>query len=350
MTYEVASIVLFHFSLIYKTSMEIALNRINQLERNSNEYKTLNAMLNYCNTSVDDLLIQTQQIVIQQINQSDNLQELACQYDNFFIKPFVSNGGSNGGSSNSESSKKSSPTSSPLASPINSPRMSRIYRKQSVRDRVRRREGNICALTGQNELVNGTSETRGFEVAHIIPHSLLNKAIIHQFIKTLVPWLPDDFFLTIDTCENAILLNKEAHMFFGNFEWFIIMEENGDPNLNVYRASQVEDNGLLKEWSTGRKPASIVNGDIVMTSSYNQELFIGKNLDLRPTKFFIKLHELLARILYMRGGAEYYQDESDYEEEIDEIRLPGIQMDYIEKVQNYLNNSSQTLTEMNDTQ
>ena len=349
MTYEVASIVLFHFSLIYKTSMEIALNRINQLERNSNEYKTLNAMLNYYNTSVDDLLIQTQQIVIQQINQSDNLQELACRYDNFFIKPFVSNGGSNGGSSNSESSKKSSPTSSPLASPINSPRMSRIYRKQSVRDRVRRREGNICALTGQSDLIDGTSETQGLEVAHIIPHSLLNKAIIHQFIKILVPWLPDDFFLTIDTCENAILLNKIAHMLFGNFKWFIIMEENGDPNLNVYKASQVEENGLLKAWSTGRIQL-LENGAMLINSSYNQELFIGKNLDSRPTKFFIKLHELLARILYMRGGAEYYQDESDYEEEIDEIRLPGIQMDYIEKVQNYLNNSSQTLTEMNDTQ
>ena len=97
------------------------------------------------------------------------------------------------------------------------------------------------------------------------------------------------------------------------------MEENVDPNLNVYRAMQVEENGLLKKLNTGRASASVGNGNVVMSSSYNQELFIGINSHPRPTKRFVKLHELLARIIHLRGSAEFYQDNSDDEKEIDDF-------------------------------
>ena len=154
-------------------------------------------------------------------------------------------------------------------------------------------------------------------ITHIIPFGLKNKPpVIQSFIRALIPWIPDEFFDGLDCCENAIYLNPVAHNLFGDFKWFIVMEENeNDPNQNIYRAMQVEGTGLLRALNTGRPQDDQQNNIIGLNSSYNQPLFIG-TLHPRPAKLYIKLHELLARIIYMRGGADHFQvDNDDYDGE-----------------------------------
>jgi hypothetical protein len=52
----------------------------------------------------------------------------------------------------------------------------------------------------------------------------------------------------------------------------------------------------------------------------------------RPAKVFCRLHELIARILlFMRGGAEMYHDESEVDEVVDPIRYEE-PMPVVEKV------------------
>jgi hypothetical protein len=65
----------------------------------------------------------------------------------------------------------------------------------------------------------------------------------------------------------------KAWLLFGAFEWFVVVETGSDGNT-IFKAMQVEDNGLLKRPNIGR---FIYNGEdiIFLTSSYNQPLFIG---------------------------------------------------------------------------
>jgi hypothetical protein len=130
-----------------------------------------------------------------------------------------------------------------------------------------------------------------------------------------------------------------------SFEWFVVMDEHEDLSLSVYRASQVQDNGLLQLNNFGRDPTTIHNGSAKKTSSFNQQLFIGVHPKFpRPTKFFCRLHELVARILAMRGGAEVYQDFEDEDEYTDPIKYSEAPMPFEEKV-DYLmfNNTAGTL-------
>jgi hypothetical protein len=128
-----------------------------------------------------------------------------------------------------------------------------------------------------------------------------------------------------------------ADRHFGNFEWVITVEESEDPSHNVYRASHVEDDGLLAIVCTARKTVSTeADGSFQLTSSYNEPLFIGTpEVYARPAKVFCRLHELIARILlFMRDGAEIYQDESEDDEVVDPIRYEE-PIPVVEKV-NYL--------------
>jgi hypothetical protein len=158
---------------------------------------------------------------------------------------------------------------------------------------------------------------------------------IRIFIRRLCPWLPHDLFKNLDVCENAILLNYQAHRMFGAFEWFVTLANGSDGNI-IYRAMQVEDNGLLKERMTGRTPATIVNGEVVFSSSYSQPLFIG-NSHPQPGEMYVRLHELLARIFKMRGQANYYEIDSDDEYE------PVDNSEIMDKLANQRQDSSQNL-------
>ena len=110
-----------------------------------------------------------------------------------------------------------------------------------------------------------------------------------------------------------MFLNYYAHRKFGAFSWFVAMETSPDGSI-VYKASQIEENGLLIEKYTGRFVYS--GNEIVGTrSSYNQPLFIG-NTHPQPGELYVRLHELLlARIFNMRGQAGYYEIDSDDEYE-----------------------------------
>ena len=93
----------------------------------------------------------------------------------------------------------------------------------------------------------------------------------------------------------------------------------------------MEENGLLKEWNTGRR-MSLSSGGFDLISSYNQPLFIGDSHP--PGLIYVKLHELLARIFNMRGQADYYEIDSD--DEYDPVQCT-------EKLVKYKQDSSKTL-------
>eukprot|EP00842_Homolaphlyctis_polyrhiza_P001412 jgi/Hompol1/2271/HPOL_005925-RA len=91
----------------------------------------------------------------------------------------------------------------------------------------------------------------------------------------------------------------------------------------------------------------MADGSERMTSSYNQPLFVGTHQTYaRPTKVYCRLHELVALILHIRGGAEYYQDDSDDEYEyeyVDPIRCEE-PIPLAEKINNWMaGNSNETL-------
>ncbi|KAJ3060181.1 hypothetical protein HDU99_006038, partial [Rhizoclosmatium hyalinum] len=103
-----------------------------------------------------------------------------------------------------------------------------------------------------------------------------------------------------------------------SFEWFVTMEQNMDPKLSVYRATEIKDTGLLGIFSMGREEATN-NGSFRRISSFNQVLFIGTSQP-RPAKVFLKLHELISRIVHMRGAAEPNEEDADDDrEEIDSL-------------------------------
>ena len=189
----------------------------------------------------------------------------------------------------------------------------------SFESKVRERDGNKCVLTGEADSTSLTKTKRSFQVAHFIPHSLLDekkdsderktaKRGIRGFILRLCPWLPPDFFENLDVCENGILLSSDAHNIFGAFDWFVTME-TGIDGKTIYKAMQVEENGLLKERFTGRE-FELENSGFMRVSSYNQPLFIGDSHP-QPGFIYVKLHEMLARIFKMRGQAGYYEQDSN---------------------------------------
>jgi hypothetical protein len=203
---------------------------------------------------------------------------------------------------------------------------------------INHRDENKCVLTGETDQLAQTKSTRGFQVAHFVPQSLLDekkdsserierKSCIRSFILRLCSWLPNDFFDNIDVCDNGMLLNYEAHRLQEAFEWFVVMETGADGST-IYKAMQVEDNGLLKEWTTGRK-VSLATGGFDLTSSYNQPMFIGNGGGHpKPAEIYVRLHELLARIFKMRGQAGYYQYDSDDEEcEVDMVKHTYLRQD-----------------------
>ncbi|KAJ3073080.1 hypothetical protein HDU98_002286 [Podochytrium sp. JEL0797] len=105
-------------------------------------------------------------------------------------------------------------------------------------------------------------------------------------LETLARDYEDLFFLPF-LSNGGSPSGQQAHVFFGRFNWFIMMEEKEDPNLSVYRAMQ--------------------------------PLFIGTGC-ARPAKVFVKLHELISRIVHMRGGAEdLTSDIDDEDEEVDAL-------------------------------
>jgi hypothetical protein len=188
---------------------------------------------------------------------------------------------------------------------------------------INHRDENKCVLTGETDVSH--------QVAHFIPQCLLDckgdslekfqkKSSIRSFIRRLCPWLPNDFFDIIDVCENAIVLNYYAHRKQEGFEWFVVMETGADGNT-IYKAMQVEENGLLKERNTGRE-LKLENGGFMRVSSFNQPLFIGNGGGHpKPAEIYVRLHELLARIFKMRGQAGYYLYDSDDEEcEVDMVK------------------------------
>ncbi|KAJ3256243.1 hypothetical protein HK103_005606 [Boothiomyces macroporosus] len=299
--------------------MQQANEKLQNLEKGFSTYKILNAMLNATADSDYESFASTRQVIIQDILASDNLEELASKYDNLFLMPMRASGGRPGSRPSSATQRIQEEEDKSHSSSSKSNKF-----KSDVRERDK-----VCVLTGEEDKVTERI-SRGFEVAHIIPQSLLDsksdgeerkqgKYVIRSFIFRMCPWLPPNFFENLDVCENAILLNQEAHRFFGAFEWFIVMEKDSNNNT-IYKAMQVEEDGLLGKITTGRivvKRAIIDNieTDIPITvSSYNQPLFIG-NTHPQPSEVYVRLHELLSRIFYMRGQANYYEQEYDSDDE-----------------------------------
>ena len=308
--------------------------RIQELNKETTCYKILNAMLNSCNGTEFDGFLQTKKVVIEDILGSTDLEELSGVYDDCFLMPMRASGG--------RPRSRTSSATERVQTQENSDSDTSSMKSNAFKSKVRERDGNKCVLTGTDDHVNDSRTTNGHQIAHFIPQSLLNdkkdsdekvtsKTSIRAFILALCPWLPLDFFENLDVCENAILLNMIAHRHFGAFEWFVTME-TGIDGKNIYKAMQVEENGLLKERNTGRE-IELENGGFVRVSSYNQPLFIGDSHP-QPGFIYVKLHELLARIFKMRGQADYYEMNSD--DEYDPIQCT-------EKLVKYKQNSSKTL-------
>jgi hypothetical protein len=246
---------------------------------------------------------------------SDDLVQLAELYDDLFLVPMRAKGGR-------PSSRPQSATERVKGQEKDS--HSSSNKRNIFITAVRERDDNQCVLTGETDISPLQPDTRkGHQVAHFIPQSLLDeirdddkrravKNDIRGFILRICSWLPLDFFENLDVCENAMFLNYYAHRKFVAFSWFVAIETSPDGSI-VYKASQVEENGLLKQPNTGRFVYS-GNEIVGMRSSYNQPLFIG-NTHPQPGELYVRLHELLARIFKMRGQAGYYEIDSDDEYE-----------------------------------
>jgi hypothetical protein len=302
--------------------------RIQELNKETTCYKILNAMLNSCNGTEFDGFLQTKQKVIEDILSSTDLEELSGLYDDCFLMPMRASGG--------RPRSRTSSATERVQNQDNGDSDSSSLKSNAFKSKVRERDENRCVLTGT------PSPSNGHQVAHFIPQSLLDnksdseerkiaKRDIRGYILRLCPWLPLDFFQNLDVCENGILLNYEAHRLFGSFDWYVTMETSID-GKNIYKAMEVEENGLLKEWNTGRR-ISLSSGGFDLISSYNQPLFIGDSHP-QPGFIYVKLHELLARIFNMRGQSDYYEMDSD--DEYDPIQCT-------EKLVKYKQNSSKTL-------
>ena len=314
--------------------MYTAQERIDQFDRSTDTYKYLHAMYN---GPTDDggWFSATKAEVEKQIMKCEDLKDLetlALDYKYGFVAPLIGDGSrcfvsSDGGSSDKQQSVAESTdirrASSAEITPtqrMNTPPKKLIFRNKSVRKLVLERDNDRCVLTGQSD-IKKNGKRRGHEVAHIIPHSVLNRdTVVKSLIRSMAPWLPNEFYSKVDTCENAIVLNKYAHESFGKLNWFIVMDDPDDAANTTYRAMQVVENGELEEQNLGRNPQTDDDGNTTCTSTYNQALYIGTGSHPRPAKEYIKLFELLARVVHMCGGAEAIIDLFDDEEEVDPIR------------------------------
>ncbi|KAI8898212.1 hypothetical protein BC833DRAFT_590694 [Globomyces pollinis-pini] len=288
--------------------IRLANDKIQGIPKDSTCYKILNAMLNGYNDTQFQGYGETRKIIVDDILNSKNLEELSQLYDDSFLVPMRARPSSatrriqNQEDSNSDSSS---------------------FNSSAFMKMVRERDADKCVLTGDSDISTASVIRNLFEVAHFIPQSLLDnrkdsdvrkkaKRSIRDFIKRLCPWIPNNFFEQLDICENGILLNPIAHKYFDAFEWFVTTENGSDGNT-IYRAMQVEENGLLKLKNT-RREVSLDTGGFDLLSSYNQPLYIG-NSHPQPGEIYVRLHELLARIFKMRGQADYYEIDSDDEYE-----------------------------------
>jgi hypothetical protein len=247
---------------------------------------------------------QTQQVIIQDILTSDDLDQLSYIYDDCFLVPMRA--------------RFEIDYSSPQE---NVKSESSAYNINAFEIQVKERDADQCVLTGT------ASPSFGHQVAYIIPQTLFyeridsdgqkaTKSHIRDFILRFCPWLPPDFFENLNVCENAILLSHDSHRFFGSFDWFVVMETGSDGNV-IYKAMQVEENGLLGNRFLGRfvdegEAIAGIGSYYRIDSSYNQPLFIG-NTHPQPGEMYVRLHEMLARIFHMRGYAAYYEIDSDDE-------------------------------------
>ncbi|KAI8834906.1 hypothetical protein BC829DRAFT_422141 [Chytridium lagenaria] len=177
-----------------------------------------------------------------------------------------------------------------------------VSRKKSVVDEVKKRDGHKCVLTLSRQQI---------EVAHIIPFSCskeLGKSSL-DFVCQLTGWAMDP--QKIDSAENAIVLGSSPHRALGEFCWFITIE---DPS-----ADNVEGGTMFEQQYVYRPEASAKTSLVYQTlrrqPTHNVELGKSEPQGLRPSLPFVKLHELLSRIIYMRGGAATFIDYSEYEEE-----------------------------------
>ncbi|ORY39974.1 hypothetical protein BCR33DRAFT_740640 [Rhizoclosmatium globosum] len=118
-----------------------------------------------------------------------------------------------------------------------------------------------------------------------------------------------------------------------------------------YFARQVVDNDLLADIDTGRSPVTVVNGEPIYSTSLNQVLFIGRltAYDL-PEMKFVKLHELIARILHARGGAEELQkcleEDDERKESLFKPEIVDETLVLLEKAKDILTQWSMTNTEI----
>ena len=311
-------------------TFEEANDKIQQLNKTTSTYKILNAMLNFDDAQYEGFL-QTKQVVADHILNCENLEELSQLYDDCFLMPMRA---------------RDFNTFYDDGQEIYGEIFEGEQELWEFDAKVRERDGNRCVLTGGVDVFEFQSNTRnGHQVAHFIPQSLLDdkkdsqnrknaKINVRTFILALCPWLPLDFFENLDVCENALFLNTTAHSHFGAFNWFVTME-TGIDGSTIYRAMQVEENGLLKKPNLGR---FIYNGEdlIGISNSYNQPLFIGDSHP-QPGFIYVKLHEMLARIFEMRGQAGYYEIDSDDEYE------PVDGSDLIDKLSKHKQDSTKTL-------
>ncbi|KAJ3256055.1 snoRNP complex protein nop56 [Boothiomyces macroporosus] len=289
--------------------MEQAKEKLESLVKESSGYKILNAMLTCTLDSDYEGFAQTRQVVINDILSSDNLEELALRYDNLFLMPMTA-------------PERSNFIDRPWDSAYYEP-LSWSSKYHQFNKDVRERDNDTCVLTGQPDEFCGFK--RGFEVTHFIPEIFSYRTRDNESTKTVVdllrsmvghlcPWIPKNHFDDLDQCENAILLSLESNRFFRLFYWYIEMEKEGEKT--IYKAMQVEEDGLLEHNFTGRTQYLSVVIDGVeheafsVESSHNQPLFIG-DTHPQPSEINVRIHELVARILHSRGHASYYEYDSD---------------------------------------
>jgi hypothetical protein len=171
------------------------------------------------------------------------LEALSQEYDDNFLMRMLSKGGQ----------RRTPSAIERIQEEVNSPKISSSSKSNNFKKLVRQRyfyfdqrDENQCVLVGQCDY--------SLQVAHFIPQSLLDhnndspekkerKQDICSCIFRLCSWLPGDFFDKIDVCENAILLNSEAHKRQKAFEWFVIMETDTD-GRTIYKQCRLRIMGF----------------------------------------------------------------------------------------------------------
>ena len=258
--------------------MELAqtiLNNMSMLtELELKSFNILNGSLNFLNPENNLDFEKTRQVEVSDINEAQNLVSLAVRYRNEFFHPLMTLRGSKSNSTATSTSESFKP---------------KIERNKNVKIATRDRD-NRCVLTGDEDI-------EVLEAAHIIPFSILNKEHAKSFISHLAPWLSFSFFSQIDSCHNTILLNAIAHTRLGEFKWFISTDDDTISDSTVYKANEPGNEKVLFKNGMVR-----MNHNGQYTSTANKALFIGTGV--RPSKVYIKLHELICRMLHMRGKAD----------------------------------------------